>query len=203
MEKFNKVKSIPAYLPLQNIDTDMIVPKQFLKTIKRTGLGKGLFYEMRFNEKGKEIENFVLNTEPYKKSKILIAGKNFGCGSSREHAPWAIRDFGFKVLIAPSFADIFFNNSIKNGLLLIALDEDLVDKLFQLATLDDPLIVTVNLDRQTIETNAHIKYGFSIEPSIKQCLIDGSDDISLTLQYKDEILRYEQDSQKKNPWRFS
>ena len=203
MEKFTKIKSVPAYIPLMNIDTDKIIPKQFLKTIKRSGLGKSLFYEMRFDEKGNPIKGFILDQEPFNSSKILITGKNFGCGSSREHAPWAIRDFGFKVLIAPSFADIFFNNSIKNGLLLIALDEDLVDKLFQLATLDDPLIVTVNLDRQTIGTNAHINYDFSIEPSIKQCLIDGSDDISLTLQYKDEILRYEQDSQKKNPWRFS
>ena len=123
MKKFDKVKSIPAYLPLQNIDTDMIVPKQFLKTIKRTGLGKGLFYEMRFNEKGEEIKNFVLNTEPYKKSKILIAGKNFGCGSSREHAPWALLDFGISCVISASFADIFYNNCFKNGILPIKASE--------------------------------------------------------------------------------
>ena len=212
MEKFTQVTGKVAPLDRPNVDTDAIIPKQFLKSIRKTGFQDYLFDEWRFKDKGFPGKNpndrqpnpdFVLNQSRYEGASILLCRENFGCGSSREHAPWAIRDFGFKVLIAPSFADIFFNNSIKNGLLLIALDEDLVDKLFQLATLDDPLIVTVNLDRQTIETNAHINYDFSIEPSIKQCLIDGSDDISLTLQYKDEILRYEQNSQKKNPWRFS
>ena len=126
MDKFNKLNSIPSYLPLQNIDTDMIVPKQFLKTIKRTGLGKGLFYEMRYDEKGQMIKDFVLHKDPYNKSKILIAGKNFGCGSSREHAPWALLDFGIKCVISSSFADIFYNNCFKNGILPIRLDEKII-----------------------------------------------------------------------------
>ena len=148
MEKFNKVKSIPAYLPLQNIDTDMIVPKQFLKTIKRTGLGKGLFYEMRFDEKGKEIENFVLNTEPYKKSKILIAGKNFGCGSSREHAPWALLDFGINCVISSSFADIFYNNCFKNGILPIKVSEEIILELSEYSKRKEE--IEINLENQVI-----------------------------------------------------
>ena len=212
MEKFTQVTGKVVPLDRPNVDTDAIIPKQFLKSIKKTGFQDYLFDEWRFKDKGfpgknpndrKPNPDFVLNQSRYEGANILLCRENFGCGSSREHAPWAIKDFGFKVLIAPSFADIFFNNSIKNGLLLIGLDEDLVDKLFQLATLDDPLRATVNLDKQTLETSSDINYSFSIDSSIKQRLIEGADDISLTLQYKDEILRYEQNSQKKNPWRFS
>jgi len=212
MEKFTKVTGKVVPLDRPNVDTDAIIPKQFLKSIKKTGFQEYLFDEWRFKDKGfpgKNLKdripnpNFILNQSKYKEANILLCRENFGCGSSREHAPWAIRDFGFKVLIAPSFADIFFNNSVKNGLLLIVLDEESIQELFQLATLDDPLRATVNLDEQTVETNTHNTYRFSIEPSIKQRLIDGADDISLTLQYKDEILSYEQFSEKKNPWRFS
>ena len=202
MKKFDTLESIPAYLPIVNIDTDMIIPKQFLKTIKRTGLGKNLFFEMRYDENGKEIKNFILNNEPYTNSKILITGKNFGCGSSREHAPWALRDFGFKVLIAPSFADIFFNNSIKNGLLLVTLSEMSIQELFQLATLLKPLKASIDLVNQTIETNSKGSYQFKIEASVKQRLLDGADDISLTLNYKEDIRRYEEMAIDKHPWRF-
>ncbi|OUU73944.1 MAG: 3-isopropylmalate dehydratase small subunit [Methylococcaceae bacterium TMED69] len=212
MEKFTQISGKVAPLDRPNVDTDAIIPKQFLKSIKKTGFQEYLFDEWRFKDKGfpgknfndrQPNENFILNQSKYKGANILLCRENFGCGSSREHAPWAIRDFGFKVLIAPSFADIFFNNSVKNGLLLIILDEESIQELFQLATLDDPLGATVNLDDQTVETSSRNTYRFSIEPSIKQRLIDGADDISLTLQYKGDILNYEQFSQKKNPWRFS
>ena len=212
MEKFTKVTGKVVPLDRPNVDTDAIIPKQFLKSIKKTGFQEYLFDEWRFKDKGfpgKNLKdripnpNFILNQSKYSESKILLCRENFGCGSSREHAPWAIRDFGFKVLIAPSFADIFFNNSVKNGLLLIVLNEESIQDLFQLATLEDPLEATVNLEEQTVETNTHNTYRFSIEPSIKQRLIDGADYISLTLQYKYEILSYEQFSEKKNPWRFS
>ena len=202
MEKFKNINSIPAHLPLMNVDTDKIIPKQFLKTIKRSGLGKSLFYEMRFDEKGDPIKGFILDQEPFNSSKILITGKNFGCGSSREHAPWALRDFGFKVLIAPSFADIFFNNSIKNGLLLVTLSEMSIQELFQLATLLKPLKASIDLVNQTIETNSKGSYQFKIEASVKQRLLDGADDISLTLNYKEDIRRYEEMAIDKHPWRF-
>ncbi len=212
MEKFTQITGKVAPLDRPNVDTDAIIPKQFLKSIKKTGFQEYLFDEWRFKDKGfpgknfndrQPNSNFILNQRKYKGANILLCRENFGCGSSREHAPWAIRDFGFKVLIAPSFADIFFNNSVKNGLLLIILDEESIQELFQLATLDEPLGATVNLDDQTVETSSRNTYRFSIEPSIKQRLIDGADDISLTLQYKDDILNYEQFSQKNNPWRFS
>ncbi len=212
MEKFTQITGKVAPLDRPNVDTDAIIPKQFLKSIKKNGFQDYLFDEWRFKDKGypgknpkdrQPNPNFILNQSRYKGANILLCRENFGCGSSREHAPWAIRDFGFKVLIAPSFADIFFNNSMKNGLLLIVIEEDLVQELFQLATLDDPLRATVKLIDQTVETSSNKTYRFSIEPSIKQRLIDGADDISITLQYKDEIFRYEQFSQKKNPWRFS
>ena len=211
MEKFTQITGKVAPLDRPNVDTDAIIPKQFLKSIKKNGFQDYLFDEWRFKDKGypgknpkdrQPNPNFILNQSRYKGANILLCRENFGCGSSREHAPWAIRDFGFKVLIAPSFADIFFNNSMKNGLLLIVIEEDLVQELFQLATLDDPLRATVKLIDQTVETSANKTYRFSIEPSIKQRLIDGADDISITLKYKDEIFRYEQLSQKKNPWRF-
>tara|TARA_Y100000816_G_C25872235_1_gene455243 strand:- start:23 stop:631 length:609 start_codon:yes stop_codon:yes gene_type:complete len=197
MEKFNKVKSIPAYLPLQNIDTDMIVPKQFLKTIKRTGLGKGLFYEMRFNEKGKEIENFVLNTEPYKKSKILIAGKNFGCGSSREHAPWALLDFGISCVISSSFADIFYNNCFKNGILPIKVSEEIILELSEYSKRKEE--IEINLENQVITFGNKVKK-FEVDAFKKKCLMEGLDDIALSMEKINLIDSFEKKVTESRPW---
>ena len=197
MEKFNKVKSIPAYLPLQNIDTDMIVPKQFLKTIKRTGLGKGLFYEMRFNEKGKEIENFVLNTEPYKKSKILIAGKNFGCGSSREHAPWALLDFGINCVISSSFADIFYNNCFKNGILPIKVSEEIILELSEYSKRKEE--IEINLEDQVITFGNKVQK-FEVDAFKKKCLMEGLDDIALSMEKIDLIDSFEKKVTESRPW---
>ena len=197
MEKFNKVKSIPAYLPLQNIDTDMIVPKQFLKTIKRTGLGKGLFYEMRFNEKGKEIENFVLNTEPYKKSKILIAGKNFGCGSSREHAPWALLDFGISCVISSSFADIFYNNCFKNGILPIKVSEEIILELSEYSKRKEE--IEINLENQVITFGNKVQK-FEVDAFKKKCLMEGLDDIALSMEKINLIDSFEKKVTESRPW---
>ena len=197
MEKFNKVKSIPAYLPLQNIDTDMIVPKQFLKTIKRTGLGKGLFYEMRFNEKGKEIENFVLNTEPYKKSKILIAGKNFGCGSSREHAPWALLDFGINCVISSSFADIFYNNCFKNGILPIKVSEEIILELSEYSKRKEE--IEINLENQAITFGNKVQK-FEVDAFKKKCLMEGLDDIALSMEKINLIDSFEKKVTESRPW---
>ena len=197
MEKFNKVKSIPAYLPLQNIDTDMIVPKQFLKTIKRTGLGKGLFYEMRFNEKGKEIENFVLNTEPYKKSKILIAGKNFGCGSSREHAPWALLDFGISCVISSSFADIFYNNCFKNGILPIKVSEEIILELSEYSKRKEER--EINLENQVITFGNKVQK-FEVDAFKKKCLMEGLDDIALSMEKINLIDSFEKKVTESRPW---
>ena len=197
MEKFNKVKSIPAYLPLQNIDTDMIVPKQFLKTIKRTGLGKGLFYEMRFNEKGKEIENFVLNTEPYKKSKILIAGKNFGCGSSREHAPWALLDFGINCVISSSFADIFYNNCFKNGILPIKVSEEIILELSEYSKRKEE--IEINLENQVITFGNKVQK-FEVDAFKKKCLMEGLDDIALSMEKINLIDSFEKKVTESRPW---
>ena len=198
MKKFTKLKSIPAHIPLMNIDTDMIIPKQFLKTIKRTGLGKSLFYEMRYDESGKLIDKFILNNDPYSKSKILIAGKNFGCGSSREHAPWALLDFGIHCIISNSFADIFFNNSIKNGLLLITLDKKKIDMLMKYATNKEEFIVNL-IDENIIVKNSSIK--FKVDPVIKNRLVNGYDDIEITLKNKKQITDYENDKKKFHIWK--
>ena len=198
MEKFNNLKSIPSYLSLQNIDTDMIIPKQFLKTIKRTGLGKSLFYEMRYDENGNKIANFILNKEPYNKSKILLAGKNFGCGSSREHAPWALSDFGIKSVISSSFADIFYNNCFKNGILPIRLDQKTVDVLMDQANQKKHL--TINLKDQLIILEDGNTIEFQIDPFRKKCLLEGLDDIGLTLQKKEKIDQYEASLRKSHPW---
>ena len=197
MEKFNKLKSIPSYLSLQNIDTDMIIPKQFLKTIKRTGLGKNLFYEMRYDEKGKLVKDFILNNEPYKNSKILLAGKNFGCGSSREHAPWALLDFGIRCVISSSFADIFYNNCFKNGILPIVLEEKFIRELSDYSKRKDE--VYVNLPNQ------EIKYGnklinFKIDEFKKKCLLEGLDDIGLSLNKIKDIEKYENTTLSSKPW---
>ena len=188
MEKFTKIKSIPAYLSLQNIDTDMIIPKQFLKTIKRTGLGKSLFYEMRYDEQGKSIKDFTLNNEPYNKSKILLAGKNFGCGSSREHAPWALSDFGIKCVISSSFADIFYNNCFKNGILPVKIDEQSVLELAEYSKRKEE--IDVNLENQEIKFgNKSIK--FDVDAFKKKCLIEGLDDIGLSMEKVSHIDNFE------------
>ena len=197
MEKFNNLKSIPSYLPLQNIDTDMIIPKQFLKTIKRTGLGKSLFYEMRYDENGKTNVDFVLNKEPYNKSKILLAGKNFGCGSSREHAPWALMDFGIKCVISASFADIFYNNCFKNGILPIKINDKVVIELAEYSKRQEE--IEISLESQ------EIKYGnkvvkFQIDAFKKKCLMEGLDDIALSMKKISEIDDFERKLIKTKPW---
>ena len=197
MEKFNNLRSIPSYLSLQNIDTDMIIPKQFLKTIKRTGLGKSLFYEMRYDENGKENAEFILNREPYNKSKILLAGKNFGCGSSREHAPWALSDFGIKCVISASFADIFYNNCFKNGILPIKIDDKIVIELAEYSNRKEE--IEISLEKQ------EIKYGnkvanFELDPFKKKCLIEGLDDIALSMEKISSIDNYEKKIQATKPW---
>ena len=197
MDKFNKLNSIPSYLPLQNIDTDMIVPKQFLKTIKRTGLGKGLFYEMRYDEKGRIIEDFVLHKEPYNKSKILIAGKNFGCGSSREHAPWALLDFGIKCVISSSFADIFYNNCFKNGILPIRLDEKIILQLAEYSNRKKE--IEVNLDEQVIKFGNEI-VNFEVDEFKKKCLMEGLDDIALSMEKINLVENFEKKIKEDRPW---
>ena len=197
MEKFNNLRSIPSYLSLQNIDTDMIIPKQFLKTIKRTGLGKSLFYEMRYDENGKIIKDFILNKEPYNKSKILLAGKNFGCGSSREHAPWALSDFGIKSVISSSFADIFYNNCFKNGILPIKIDEEKILELSNYSKRQEE--IEINLEKQEISFgNKVIK--FKIDEFKKKCLIEGLDDIDLSIGKIKQIDAYEQMINSNKPW---
>ena len=197
MEKFSNLKSIPSYLSLQNIDTDMIIPKQFLKTIKRTGLGKSLFYEMRYDENGKIINDFILNKVPYNKSKILLAGKNFGCGSSREHAPWALSDFGIKSIISSSFADIFYNNCFKNGILPIKIDDKVVLELAEYSKRKEE--IEINLEKQ------EIKYGnkvikFEVDAFKKKCLIEGLDDIALSMEKISQIDNFEKKLIKDKPW---
>ena len=199
MEKFKKIKSIPAYLPLMNIDTDMIIPKQFLKTIKRTGLGKSLFYEMRYDEKGKIIKDFTLNNEPYSSSKILLAGKNFGCGSSREHAPWALLDFGIKCVISTSYADIFYNNCFKNGILPIKIDEKKVIELADYSNRKEE--IEIDLEKQEIKFGNKIEK-FEIDPFKKKCLIEGLDDIALSMEKIDKIDSFEKKLKEDRPWLF-
>ena len=197
MNKFTKLKSIPAYLPIVNIDTDMIIPKQFLKTIKRTGLGKNLFFEMRYDENGKEIKDFILNKEPYKNSKILLTGKNFGCGSSREHAPWALLDFGIKCVISSSFADIFYNNCFKNGMLPVILDQKEINELIQYSERKENIKINLT-DQEIIFGNKRIK--FEIDKFKKKCLLDGLDDIALSLEQSNKISSYESKIKKFKPW---
>ena len=197
MKKFTNLKSIPSYLSLQNIDTDMIIPKQFLKTIKRTGLGKSLFFEMRYDENGKEIKDFILNKEPYNKSKILISGKNFGCGSSREHAPWALLDFGIKCVISPSFADIFYNNCFKNGILPIKLDEQKILELSEYSKRKEE--IDIDLEKQEIKSGNKITK-FKIDTFKKKCLIEGLDDIALSMEKMSQIENYEKEMKLSKPW---
>tara|TARA_B100001250_G_scaffold348297_1_gene318926 strand:+ start:387 stop:986 length:600 start_codon:yes stop_codon:yes gene_type:complete len=197
MKKFNTLKGIPASLPMINVDTDMIIPKQFLKTIKRTGLGKSLFYEMRYDENGKKIEDFVLNNKPYDSSCILITGKNFGCGSSREHAPWALLDFGIQCLIGESFADIFYNNCFKNGMLPIILEQTKIDELIEYSKRKEKIEINLSQE-EIIFGNKRIK--FEIDPFKKTCLLDGLDDIALSLEKSKKISSYEDMIKKNKPW---
>ncbi len=197
MEKFKNIKSIPAYLPLINIDTDKIIPKQFLKTIKRSGLGKSLFYEMRFDEKGNPIKGFVLDIEPYNHSKILITGKNFGCGSSREHAPWALVDFGIKVIVSESFADIFYNNCFKNGILPIIIDENTAKELADYSKRKES--IEIKLPEQEI-IYGNKSYKFKLDSFKKKCLVEGLDDIALSLERIKNIESFETKMNQSKPW---
>jgi 3-isopropylmalate/(R)-2-methylmalate dehydratase small subunit len=200
MEKFTTLTASAAPLPLVNIDTDMIIPKQFLKTIHRTGLGKHLFSDMRYDEKGNERPDFVLNKPAYRNARILVAGDNFGCGSSREHAPWALKDFGFRVIIAPDFADIFYNNCFQNGILPIRLPQEDVDKLMDDAGRGINATITIDLEAQTISGPDGGVIRFDIDPFRKICLIEGLDDIGLTLQKADRISAFEKDMATERPW---
>ena len=200
MQKFSKIKSIPAYLSLQNIDTDMIIPKQFLKTIKRTGLGKNLFYEMRYDHQGNKINNFILNNDPYNKSKILVAGKNFGCGSSREHAPWALLDFGITCVISSSFADIFYSNCFKNGILPITLSEEEIKEISEYSNRKEEITVSLP-DQKIMFGNKEIK--FEIDEFKKKCLIEGLDDIALSLEKLENIISFEKEIKSNKPWIFN
>ena len=200
MKKFDTLESIPAYLPIVNIDTDMIIPKQFLKTIKRTGLGKNLFFEMRYDENGKEIENFILNNEPYTNSKILIAGKNFGCGSSREHAPWALLDFGITCVISSSYADIFYNNCFKNGILPITISEEQIKQISEYSNRREKILINLK-DQKIVFGNNEIK--FELDEFKKKCLIEGLDDIALSLEKSDKIDFFEKKLKSSKPWIFN
>ena len=197
MRKFTTLKSIPAYLPIVNIDTDMIIPKQFLKTIKRTGLGKNLFFEMRYEENGSEINDFVLNKRPYNNSKILIAGNNFGCGSSREHAPWALLDFGITCVISSSYADIFYSNCFKNGILPIILEEEKIKELSEYAKRKEEISVDLSEEKIFYGNN---EITFKIDPFKKKCLLEGLDDIALSLKKSEKIKKFENELKNQKPW---
>ena len=200
MEKFTKLTGIAAPMPLVNIDTDMIIPKQFLKTIQRSGLGKNLFDEMRFDREGNEVADFVLNQPAYRSAEILVAGDNFGCGSSREHAPWALLDFGVRCVISTSFADIFFNNCFKNGILPIVLPQEQVDVLMADARKGANARVTVDLEAQTVTTSDGQSFGFAVDPHRKHCLMNGLDDIGLTLEKAAAIDSFEAKAATLRPW---
>jgi len=199
MKKFNILKGIPANLPMINVDTDMIIPKQFLKTIKRTGLGKNLFHEMRYDSRGKEMKDFILNQTPFNTSKILITGKNFGCGSSREHAPWALLDFGITCVISSSYADIFYNNCFKNGILPIEIKEDEIKEISDYSKRKEEISINLQ-DQKIIFGNKEIQ--FEIDPFKKKCLIEGLDDIALSLEKSQKISEYENKLKTKKPWIF-
>ena len=199
MDKFIRLQGIAAPLPIVNIDTDMIIPKQFLKTIKRTGLGVSLFYEMRYDTEGKLVEDFVLNTKPYDQSKILVAGDNFGCGSSREHAPWSLKDFGIRSVISTSFADIFYNNCFQNGILPIVVNTEELDQLMSAAKSQTEF--NIDLPNQTIQAG-NLSFNFEIEDYRKERLLQGLDDIGITLGYQDDITSYESNKKNQKPWLF-
>ena len=200
MKKFSTLESIPAYLPIVNIDTDMIIPKQFLKTIKRTGLGKNLFFEMRYDESGNPVDDFILNTDPFKNSKILIAGKNFGCGSSREHAPWALLDFGITCVISSSYADIFYNNCFKNGILPITISEEQIKQIAEYSKRKEK--ISINLPEQKIIFGNN-EINFEIDDFKKKCLMEDLDDIALSLEKSDKIQAFEKKLISSKPWVFN
>ena len=200
MKKFTSIKSIPAYLSIVNVDTDMIIPKQFLKTIKRTGLGKNLFYEMRYDQSGNLIKDFILNNDPYNNSKILIAGKNFGCGSSREHAPWALLDFGITCIISSSYADIFYNNCFKNGILPIKISEEEIKEISEYSKRKEEIAVDLS-GQKIIFGNKEIT--FEIDEFKKKCLIEGLDDIALSLEKSEKIISFEKKIKSSKPWIFN
>ena len=200
MQKFNSLTSIPVYLPIVNIDTDMIIPKQFLKTIKRTGLGKNLFFEMRYDDNGNEIKDFILNQKPHNQSKILIAGKNFGCGSSREHAPWALLDFGITCVISSSYADIFYSNCFKNGILPIILPEEKIKELSEYSKRKEEISIDLKEEKIIFGNN---EINFDIDPFKKKCLLEGLDDIALSLAKKDKINNFEKNLKNNRPWIFN
>ena len=197
MEKFKNIKSIPAYLPLMNVDTDKIIPKQFLKTIKRSGLGKSLFYEMRFDEKNNPIKGFILDNDPYRNSKILITGKNFGCGSSREHAPWALLDFGIKAVVSESFADIFYNNCFKNGILPVVVDENIIKELAEYSSRKENIEIKL-AEQEIIYGNK--SYKFKLDSFKKKCLLEGLDDIALSLERIKDIENFETKMSQNKIW---
>jgi len=203
MEKFTKLRAVAAPLPMVNVDTDKIIPKQFLKTIKRTGLSKGLFHELRFDEAGRPKAGFVLDQHAYREAKILVAGANFGCGSSREHAPWALLDFGIRCVIAPSFADIFYNNCFKNGILPIALPQEQVDLLMDDAERGSNAVVSVDLESQTITGPDGGEIRFEIDPFRKHCLLNGLDDIDLSLEKQAAIDSFEDSQRASQPWLYA
>ena len=203
MEKFTKLTGVAAPLPMVNIDTDAIIPKQFLKTIKRTGLGIHLFNDLRFDESGEEQPDFVLNKAPYRQSKVLIAFDNFGCGSSREHAPWALSDFGIRCIIAPNFADIFYNNCFKNGVLPIALPKEVVSRLMEVAERGANATFSIDLEAQEISDPDGNIISFDIDPFRKQCMLNGLDDIGLTMQKAESIDEFESSQRVGQPWLYS
>ena len=200
MQKFTFIKGIPSYLPIVNIDTDMIIPKQFLKTIKRTGLGKNLFFELRYDDKGNEIKDFILNNKPHNNSKILITGKNFGCGSSREHAPWALLDFGITCVISSSYADIFYNNCFKNGILPIILEEEIIKELSEYSNRKEEIIIDLK-EQKIIYGNKEIE--FDIDQFKKKCLLEGLDDIAISLEKSNKITLFEKNLKNIKPWIFN
>ena len=200
MKKFNSLTSIPAYLPIVNIDTDMIIPKQFLKTIKRTGLGKNLFFEIRYDDNGNKIKDFILNQEPHNQSKILIAGKNFGCGSSREHAPWALLDFGITCVISSSYADIFYSNCFKNGILPIILPEEKIKELSEYSNRKEKISIDLKEEKIFFGNN---ETKFDIDPFKKKCLLEGLDDIALSLAKKEKIINFKENLKNNKPWIFN
>lgn len=202
MEKFTKLTGVAAPLPMINVDTDMIIPKQFLKTIKRSGLGKNLFDEMRYDDNGNEIPDFVLNKPAYRNAKILVSGDNFGCGSSREHAPWSLLDFGIRCVIAPSFADIFYNNCFKNGLLPIVLDEEIVDRLFHETEAEEGYQLAIDLEAKTVTTPSGESFNFEVDDFRRHCLLNGLDDIGVTLEDAEVIKAYEASRRETAPWLF-
>lgn len=200
MEKFTTLTAIAAPMPLINIDTDMIIPKQFLKTIKRTGLGANVFHELRFNEDGSEKAEFILNNDAYRKAEIIVAGDNFGCGSSREHAPWALLDYGIKCIISTSFADIFYNNSFKNGILPIVVNEEDHAKLMDDASRGSNATLTIDLENQVIKGPDGGEIAFDVDPFKKKCLLEGLDDIGLSMQKIDNVAKFEEGMSAERPW---